>query len=386
MSVQASSVLAQSTLSDEKPSSLLTNSFLGIQQNQSPYYRLDDEILNNLHRSHFELTEERNFHSPSERSLLLTQKQVQSFDCNTVTVVPRDECEALVALYESTNGAGWTRNDNWLQTTTVDDWYGIFVSMGHVRYIVLNENNLTGEITASLGNMVKLEKISLEYNQLKGSIPATLGNLTLLLILDFDYNQLTGTIPSELGNLKYLMNLSLKYNQLTGTVPSELGNLPEIIFLYLNNNRLTGTIPAELGSLPKLLVLELSNNQFTGSIPSALGNLETLTYLELSNNLLANVIPAEIGNLTKLRHLNLRHNHLEGEVPLSFINLINLCVDGLPEEHCYGDFKTDLGYNLLNVPQPNPPSDFLYEKDPDWDKTQGQVNFDYLNYFPAILN
>ena len=29
------------------------------------------------------------------------------FDCSTVTEIPQQECEALVALYDSTNGDNW---------------------------------------------------------------------------------------------------------------------------------------------------------------------------------------------------------------------------------------------------------------------------------------
>jgi len=56
--------------------------------------------------------------------------------------VPHIECEALVALYESTNGAAWFDNSNWLQTTTVGDWNGIVVEDEKAIYIFLPHNNL----------------------------------------------------------------------------------------------------------------------------------------------------------------------------------------------------------------------------------------------------
>ena len=144
-----------------------------------------------------------------------------------------------------------------------------------------------------------------------------------------------------------------------------------MLYLSLDQNRLTGTIPAELSNLANMLYLSLDQNQLTGTIPAELDNLVNLEHLELEWNQLTGEIPATLGNLTKLKHLDLSHNLLEGDVPASFTNLVNLCVDGKPEERCYNYYKTDLGYNLLNVPQPNPPSDFLYQKDPDWDQTQG---------------
>ena len=34
-----------------------------------------------------------------------------AFSCDSVTEIPKAECEALVALYNSTNGPGWTNQD-----------------------------------------------------------------------------------------------------------------------------------------------------------------------------------------------------------------------------------------------------------------------------------
>ena len=39
--------------------------------------------------------------------------QTPIFTCDGVSEIPRAECDALVALYNSTNGPGWTNND-WL--------------------------------------------------------------------------------------------------------------------------------------------------------------------------------------------------------------------------------------------------------------------------------
>lgn len=41
-----------------------------------------------------------------------------TFDCTAVSEIPQIECEALVTLYKSTNGANWSNNSDWLNTTT----------------------------------------------------------------------------------------------------------------------------------------------------------------------------------------------------------------------------------------------------------------------------
>jgi hypothetical protein len=59
----------------------------------------------------------------------------QTFDCAGVTEIPQDECAALVALYNSTNGPGWYDNTGWLQTTTPCSWKGISCAAGHVSQL-----------------------------------------------------------------------------------------------------------------------------------------------------------------------------------------------------------------------------------------------------------
>ncbi|OPZ88900.1 MAG: Internalin-A precursor [Firmicutes bacterium ADurb.Bin419] len=261
---------------------------------------------------------------PSEEVIAQTKAQVDSFSCASVTDVPQIECEALVALYESTNGAGWNHNDNWLITNTVDTWWGIYAIFGYVQGISLSENNLNGSIPAELGNLSDLETLFLDDNQLIGSIPPELGNLSNLETLYLNYNVLSGSIPAELGNLSDLGFLSLEVNQLSGSIPAELGNLSDLQELYLTSNQLSGSIPPELGNLSKLVTLRLHYNRLSGSIPAELGNLSNLVRLYLNVNKLSGSIPAELGNLSELVTLCLDINQLSGSIPLSFINLTSL--------------------------------------------------------------
>ncbi|MEN8218509.1 MAG: hypothetical protein ABFS56_19500 [Pseudomonadota bacterium] len=79
--------------------------------------------------------------------LLSTTIQAQAFDnCSTITEIPTVECEALVALYNSTDGDNWTRNSGWLETNAPCGWYGVTCSGGHVSELHLRSNELTGTI------------------------------------------------------------------------------------------------------------------------------------------------------------------------------------------------------------------------------------------------
>ena len=222
------------------------------------------------------------------------------------------EYAALVALYNSTNGDGWNRNDNWLQDTNFATWYGVTVRNGDVTGLVLSRNQLTGEIPEALGNLTNLTSLQLHYNQLEGTIPASFGQLTKVTLLNLAANRLTGPLPDALGNMSSLTQLSLSNNPIASSVPASLGQLSELRSLSMGGCQLTGSIPKELGQLTNLTTLTLNRNQLTGEIPEALGNLTNLTSLIMDQNKLQGAIPASFGQLTKLTRLDLFVNRLSG--------------------------------------------------------------------------
>ena len=288
-------------------------------------------------------------------------------DCAAQTQIPATECNALVALYTSANGASWTNNTGWLQTDTPCTWYGIVCANGsNVTELDLSYNNLTGAIPPELGNLSNLQVLYLGLprlisinpeilstppelgnlanlqNQLSGAIPPELGNLTNLRLLALSDNRLSGAIPPQLGNLTNLQMLALDSNQLSGAIPHELGNLPNLQELYLRFNQLSGTIPPELGNLTNLGILALSNNRLSGSIPPELGNLASLHYLVLNNNQLNGVIPPELGNLAGLELFILSDNRLSGSIPAELGNLTNLGWLYLHGNLLSGEFPTSI--------------------------------------------
>jgi len=304
-----------------------------------------------------------------------------------------NERNALIALYNSTNGDNWIDNSGWKDGPlepdgfgpigTEDNWYGVEVSNGHVTRLHLSNNNLNGTITPVLANFFYLE------------------------VLDMSGNQLTGSIPSSLGFFEHLMSLYLQSNQLTGNIPPELGSIPSLDFFFLNlsSNQLVGSLPEELGNLTSLWVLDLSSNQLSGSIPDSIRNLTYLYHLDFSSNQLSGDFPSWIGELRDLMHLNLSLNHLTGSIPpgignpgprLGYLNLSSNRLSGsIPEEIGHLD---DLGFldfssNMLSGDIPYYITDlfpcttlnlrynalyctndevrnFINNRDPDWEDTQ----------------
>ena len=271
-------------------------------------------------------------------------------DCSAsgTTGVPQIECEALMAIYVSADGANWTDNSNWDTASAVDSWFGVAVAGGQVTGLSLGTNQLTGPIPSELGNLSNISSLRLDGNQLTGRIPPELGNLSNLITLYLSGNQLTDPIPSELGNLTNLTTAWLHNNQLTGAIPPELGNLSNLTTLYVFNNQLSGPIPPELGNLSNLRTLHLSDNQLTGPSPPELGDLTNLTTLFLSNNLFTGPIPPELGSLTNLTSLYMYGNQLTGAIPPWLGNLTNLTTIYLSNNQLTGPIPPEIG-NLSNL-------------------------------------
>lgn len=265
---------------------------------------------------------------------------------NLFAAIPVVEREALIALYNSTDGPNWTDSTNWLgEAGTECTWFGVTCDEGntHVSHINLRGYGLSGKIPSELGNFSDLEKLDLYNNRLTGNIPQEFGKLSNLTWLSLSTNQLTGDIPKELGNLADLSVLALSDNQLTENIPPELANLFGLKWLYLDANQLTGNIPSEFGNLSNLIELNLSKNRLTGNIPAELGNLSHLSSLALFANQLTGDIPPELGNLSDLEYLSLDANRLTGSIPKGLENLAHLSSLYLSDNALTGSIPRELG-------------------------------------------
>ena len=243
----------------------------------------------------------------------------------------------LMALYDSTNGPGWTNKSGWEAgkagmscdpcNYNGEAWYGLQCENGRVTRIDLSANNLMGNIPSKIGNLDNLLALHLSANKVNGEIPGELGKLSKLQYLFLSENQLTGTIPTEIGKLTKLKYLWLFNNQLSGGIPVEIGNLAELKEFFIFSNKLTGNIPKEIGNLISLEKMSMFNNPLSGPIPKEIGKLLNLTSAELMGINLTGSIPAEILNLSKLNVLWLQDNNLEGCIDPNFKIFCNKSVN-----------------------------------------------------------
>ena len=80
----------------------------------------------------------------------------------TPTPTPSPDRAVLVALYNATDGANWNNNRNWLSDRPIGSWHGVFVDTNnYVAHLFLDNNKLTGQIPAELGQLSNLKSLYL---------------------------------------------------------------------------------------------------------------------------------------------------------------------------------------------------------------------------------
>ena len=211
-------------------------------------------------------------------------------DCSCQGSTMEEDCRtrdsiALVALYNSTDGANWT--NKWDLNQSMNNWYGVTLDDNGCIMCI----DMDGTPDCDVQNIQ-----GADGNNLVGDLPDEIGNLENLMTLILSHNQLTGTIPSSIGNLSNLKDLRLIRNQFTGSIPEEIGNLSNLVTLWLNENQLSGNIPVPILQLPNLVELFLNDNQLQGSIPQELGSNQNLRFIALNNNDLSGCYPETILN------------------------------------------------------------------------------------------
>ncbi|KAI9221264.1 hypothetical protein BC828DRAFT_381436 [Blastocladiella britannica] len=128
-----------------------------------------------------------------------------------------------------------------------------------------------------------------EAGTMDGGLPTELGQLTRLQLLSLPDQAFKGSIPTDLGNLASLSILNLAGSKLTGPVPDAVWHLPLLVHLDLSRNSLVGSVPTLTN--PRLQKLHLQDNHFGGAFPDLTG-LGQLADLSMAKNFFTGVLPA----------------------------------------------------------------------------------------------
>ena len=293
------------------------------------------------------------------------------------------ELEALIALYNGTDGPGWADNANWLTDQPRADWTGITTdTYGRVTALDLSWAGLAGQIPESITELRELRSLQLSGNDLTGCLPGKLKNVaendlaqvglpdcrdahaiereafvaTLKAVappsLHQDIDRLAEDSLSGPRGLYWpswlevttdgdgrLTGIELRGHDLEGRLPAELAQLKRLEFLIIDGEDITGPIPPEIGQLANLTELRLQIG-LEGPLPTELGKLAALTKLTLCCGL-TGPLPPELGNLARLEYLSVGQNALAGHIPpelgglsrLEYLNLQNNRLTGpIPPE------------------------------------------------------
>ena len=103
--------------------------------------------------------------------------------------------ESLIAIYDATNGDGWTINTGWFDKSSDEcAWYGVSCTGGIVTSLSLGGgNNLVGTISAKIASLTELSKFD-RYSLLSFCVHASC-NLRIMTPLQkkftFSMNQIS---------------------------------------------------------------------------------------------------------------------------------------------------------------------------------------------------
>jgi hypothetical protein len=274
--------------------------------------------------------------------------------------------EALIALYESTNGQSWALsadapNDDMLRPGGNDGWD----ITGDPCPIAYNESwhgvacvdPCYTPIDGADCRFGRITGLQLQFNGLAGTIPETLfDKLVNLTTIDMSHNLLSGTIPTTVGKLRNAQMLQLSHNRLSGTIPTEIRSMgshvpPDELATPLSSLQIidngsgeNATYDMELTQTMGLSQLDLSNNMLNGTLPTTIGELVNLQAVDVSNNAelgadgccdsadsyytsfygYNTTIPTEIGMLKKLQVLKMDWARFMRHIPTEVGSLRNL--------------------------------------------------------------
>lgn len=222
----------------------------------------------------------------------------------------------------------WNDREGWLDGENFCNWYGI--TCGE-RDAFINTKDLISFTETASSSMLRISRTSIAYqqtepnqmitgivlnnNNLKGELIPEIFYLRHLEHLELNNAELSGSLGKKVQILSAMKTLSLKgTKKLKGIIPKEIGALSELRELSLGRNSLEGPLPSILGSLRNLEVLDLSENKFHSNIPAELSESEKLRVIKLNGNKLYGKLPVQLGALYSIEDFDVSHNALIGAV------------------------------------------------------------------------
>ncbi|KAI5078508.1 hypothetical protein GOP47_0006179, partial [Adiantum capillus-veneris] len=136
--------------------------------------------------------------------------------------------------------------------------------------IFINDNRFSSSIPPTLG-LSPVSVLVLANTPVSGCVPAGIGgmseNLNEIILLN---NNLTGCLNPSIGQLANLTVLDLSFNGLLGKLPETLAQLTQLEQLNVAHNAFSGNVPPEICALPNLENFTYSYNFFESEAQNCL--------------------------------------------------------------------------------------------------------------------
>lgn len=226
----------------------------------------------------------------------------------SLSSAPVSERDALIAIYRATGGDNWYARENWCSEKPLSEWDHVEVNeVGEVIGLGLRDNNLNGTLPAEIGELTKLEYMTLHYNPyLTGSLPEEFYKLVNLEYFTNSYTGMDGAISPKIGDLVRLEELAL---QGSGMLPEEIGKLQNLKELMIGGVLdMDLVMGSEITSIEELrhYVDNCISKELDGPITEILSELKSLQTLQFSGTTLTDFAPLQV--LPLLEDFTIVHN------------------------------------------------------------------------------
>ncbi|KAJ0098811.1 hypothetical protein Patl1_20273 [Pistacia atlantica] len=200
-------------------------------------------------------------------------------------------------------------------------------NMSCLDTLELSSNNLIGQLSGFFKNLSggckekKLEFLYLWGNKITGSVP-NFTRFSSLIDLGLGQNQLSGTIPKSIGQMFELQVLDLGDNSLRGVISEDFFlNLSKLDSLVLSHNSLFLEISDDwVPPFQHISYLSLASCKMGPHFPKWFRNLEShgqlLLLLDISNAGISDAMPNWMWDvLNSAFRFNISYNHIKGNLP-----------------------------------------------------------------------
>ena len=271
--------------------------------------------------------------------------QQEGFELRLQDYSRQTDSLALVAIYNASKGAEWTKG-NWELDKDMSTWTGVTLTGGRVTALKLTTTVAIPEswtLPNEILSLSALTDLRINKQKLSGDFPTILCRMDWLKVLYLQGNNFTGALPAELGQMTELTDLYVDQNTtMTGSIPREIGNLKKLQRLNISQSGIGGEIPVELGQCEELLQFMAFKCGLSGTLPDIWDMPKLQTFMVHTNPGLTGELPASLGKLKKIAtagpSIQVHSCNITGNIPESFAEL-----DGGEKKvqvHVYGNQMT----------------------------------------------